>query len=683
MSTCPKCATSYPANVRFCTRDGAVLEDEAPAEAQHLGKVIAGKYRLDAYLSRGGMGSVYRATHLMLEKQVALKVIKPELVGSSEFVRRFQREARAATSLNHPNIVGVYDLGQADDGTLYIAMEFIDGPSLKDAIRNGGPMEPARIGRLMQQILSALGLAHRHHIVHRDLKPQNIMLATNRDGNEIAKLVDFGIAKTFDDRTQLTATGFAIGTPQYMAPEQASGTEVDGRSDLYSLGIILYEMLVAEVPFNDPSTPAILVKHLTEIPLRPSQRRTDLSVHRGLEDVAVRCLEKDPSKRFQTAEEVSEAVAAVTADSSAVAGASALPMGGALASMASTRTATPVVPAVGSAAAAAVPAPVVAIPPTPAPPAPDAVPPVLAVSPAPAAPTPPAPVMKTGRNSLALGVGALAIVALAGTGFAVQQFVGKSNSSQQQVSTLAADPTPPAKAPASTSPTANAVATDPAATTGASTQPTGTTAAEPPRDIATKQPAEPPRSVPTSASQIGTEATRRVVPQAALARRERPPSTVESPRASPTTMPAPAAPAATSAPVPRLAENPSVLLRCDGALEVCGAVRDAFSSALERERMSLTSSAPRADVYIVIAATAVDGQIQQQFGTTFVVRNYSITVELEAPRMESAPTAPASRNFSADLRVGRERINENARLVASDTVQRIREFWTRQRSAGL
>ena len=273
-----------------------MLEADAPAESNQIGKVLAGKYRLDAYLSRGGMGSVYRATHLMLEKPVALKVIKPELVGSSEFARRFQREARAATSLNHPNIVAVYDLGQAEDGTLYIAMELVDGPSLKDAIQKGGPMDPIRIVRLVRQVLGALALAHRHHIVHRDLKPQNIMLASDRDGNEIAKLVDFGIAKTFDDRTQLTSTGFAIGTPQYMAPEQASGSDVDGRSDLYSLGIILYEMLVAEVPFNDPSTPAILVKHLTEAPVRPSLRRTDIQVHRGLEDIAVRCLEEGSSQ---------------------------------------------------------------------------------------------------------------------------------------------------------------------------------------------------------------------------------------------------------------------------------------------------------------------------------------------------------------------------------------------------
>jgi serine/threonine-protein kinase len=162
MSTCSKCGTKYPDTVRFCTRDGTVLEHDTPSEESQIGKVLAGKYRLDAHLSRGGMGSVYRATHLMLEKPVALKVIKPELVGSSEFARRFQREARAATSLNHPNIVAVYDLGQAEDGTLYIAMELVDGPSLKDAIQKGGPMDPIRIVRLMRQVLSALALAHRH-----------------------------------------------------------------------------------------------------------------------------------------------------------------------------------------------------------------------------------------------------------------------------------------------------------------------------------------------------------------------------------------------------------------------------------------------------------------------------------------------------------------------------------------
>jgi serine/threonine-protein kinase len=687
MSTCSKCGTKYPDTVRFCTRDGTVLEHDAPPEESQIGKVLAGKYRLDAHLSRGGMGSVYRATHLMLEKPVALKVIKPELVGSSEFARRFQREARAATSLNHPNIVAVYDLGQAEDGTLYIAMELVDGPSLKDAIQRGGPMDPIRIVRLMRQVLSALALAHRHYIVHRDLKPQNIMLAVDRDGNEIAKLVDFGIAKTFDDRTQLTSTGFAIGTPQYMAPEQASGSDVDGRSDLYSLGIILYEMLVAEVPFNDPSTPAILVKHLTEAPVRPSLRRKDVAVHRGLEDIAVRCLEKDPSNRYQSAEEMAQAMAAaVSLDGSAasVSEAATLPMGAPhLTTMGSTHTAARAV-AAPAATPAGPPSPPPAVAAAAAPPATPAAkaeaPPAAAPAPLAAIPAqPPAAVVKSGRNSLALGIGALAIVALAGMGFALHQFVGGASSETQSMlpppsagPAAAAEPQHPPAAPA------NTPSSDPAA-------PAGTAAAQPPAappsdsKPADPQPAESKRaeSKPVDTAAVRRDATRQAQAAADAAR------AAVSPGGERPSGPPPIPPAAPVAPpAPQLAENPTVLLRCDGAAEVCAAIRDAFASALQRDKMAVTTSAPRADVYIVVNAAALDGAVQEQFGTTFVVRNYTIGVDLEAPRFDEGPAAPQGRTFSADLRVGKERVNENARLVAIDTVAKIREFWTRRRSQG-
>jgi serine/threonine-protein kinase len=311
MATCPKCGTTYGPNVRICAQDGTVLSAE-PAQDAHVGQVLDGKYRLDTFLSHGGMGSVYRATHVMLDKTVAVKLIKPELVTSPDVVRRFQREARAASNLNHPNIVGVYDLGQAEDGTLYIAMEYINGPSLKDVIKTTGPMAPARIVRILRQVASALALAHKHSIIHRDLKPHNIMLARSTDGQEVAKLLDFGIAKTFDDAaTQLTVTGFALGTPQYMAPEQAAGSEVDGRTDLYSMGVILYEMLIGEVPFSDPSAPAILVKQMTEAPMPPSQRRPGVAVSPALEAIALRCLEKEPAKRFDSAEVFSDALGRV------------------------------------------------------------------------------------------------------------------------------------------------------------------------------------------------------------------------------------------------------------------------------------------------------------------------------------------------------------------------------------
>jgi eukaryotic-like serine/threonine-protein kinase len=310
MSTCPQCGASYPPPVAICAVDGMVLVSEEPARDPIVGSVVAGKYRIDGEIGRGGMGAVYRATHVMLNKTVAVKTIKPDLVDSTETVQRFQREARAATSLEHPNIVAVYDLGQAEDGALYIAMEFVNGLNLKDAIRGSGPMPPERIAPLLTQVASALARAHRNHIVHRDLKPQNLMIAIDANGQEQVKLLDFGIAKSLEEgtTTQLTAAGFSLGTPHYMAPEQALGEEVDGRADIYALGVILYEMLVGDVPFNAASAPAVLIMHLNDAPQPPSRRRPDLAIPPALEAIALRCLEKDPAQRFQTAEEFSAAL---------------------------------------------------------------------------------------------------------------------------------------------------------------------------------------------------------------------------------------------------------------------------------------------------------------------------------------------------------------------------------------
>jgi eukaryotic-like serine/threonine-protein kinase len=308
MPICSTCGTRYGSTVRICIRDGTPLV-AGRTDDPNLGKLLDGKYRIDAFISGGGMGSVYRATHVMLGKAVAVKVIRSELVTSDDVVRRFQREARAAAALDHPNIVTVHDLGQAEDGTLYIAMELIDGPSLKEAIRRDGPMPAARAVDILRQVAGALAVAHQNHIIHRDLKSQNLMLASDSSGAVTAKLVDFGIAKTFDEpAVQLTEAGFVLGTPHYMSPEQAAGKVVDHRADIYSLGVILYEMLVGDVPFGDAATTSILVKLMTEVPDPPSRRRTDVDVPPGLEAIAMRCLEKDPGKRFQSASEFAAAL---------------------------------------------------------------------------------------------------------------------------------------------------------------------------------------------------------------------------------------------------------------------------------------------------------------------------------------------------------------------------------------
>ena len=299
--------------MRHCVRiDGQDLRPRRDAAGhgsdgqQYVGTLLDGKYRIESFISAGGMGSVYRAVHVMLDKTVAVKVIKNELVTSDEIVARFQREARAASNLEHPNIVTVYDLGQTAEGTLYIAMEFIDGPSLKEMIRKNGPLAPREAIDILRQVASALSAAHRKQVVHRDLKSDNLMLETDGD-RKVVKLVDFGIAKTFDDSTQLTAAGYMLGTPHYMSPEQAAGKSVDHRADLYSLGVILYEMLTGELPFGDHALTSLLVKLATETPSPPSSRRPE-HVPPALDAVAMRCLEKDPERRFQSADEFTAAL---------------------------------------------------------------------------------------------------------------------------------------------------------------------------------------------------------------------------------------------------------------------------------------------------------------------------------------------------------------------------------------
>ncbi|MGQ0591934.1 MAG: protein kinase domain-containing protein [Gammaproteobacteria bacterium] len=295
---------------RLCPHDGSVLEDKLPPEERLVGQTLAGKYKIESFLSQGGMGAVYRATHVMLGKPVALKLIRPEIVTSPEVVRRFQREARAASLLSHPNIVTIHDLGQVEDGTLYLAMELCAGVSLKDLIVAEGPLGPRRAARLCRAIAGALALAHKHRIVHRDLKPHNVMIDRDAEGRESPKLLDFGIAKAVEtDGSTLTSTGMVLGTPRYLSPEQAKGLSVDGRSDLYSLGIIFYEMLVGRVPFDDPSVPSLLVKHMAETPRPPSALRPDIpSV---IESIVLRLLEKDPARRFQSAEDLSAALSAL------------------------------------------------------------------------------------------------------------------------------------------------------------------------------------------------------------------------------------------------------------------------------------------------------------------------------------------------------------------------------------
>jgi len=254
-----------------------------------------GRYRIERKLGAGGMADVYLAEDQELGRRVAIKILNSRHGNDDQFIERFRREAKNAAALNHPNIVSIYDRGEAED-TYYIAMEFLDGRTLKELIvgRGAAPINVAI--EYARQILSALRFAHRHGIVHRDIKPHNVLV----DGEGRVKVTDFGIARA--GTSQMTETGSIVGTAQYLSPEQAKGGEVDPRSDLYSLGVVLYELLTGKTPFDGETPVEIAMKHLSTTPQPPSKLRPD--VPRELDMVVMRALAKSPDERYQSADEM-------------------------------------------------------------------------------------------------------------------------------------------------------------------------------------------------------------------------------------------------------------------------------------------------------------------------------------------------------------------------------------------
>ena len=254
-----------------------------------------GRYRIVRKLGTGGMAAVYLAEDQELGRRVAIKILDDRHASDEQFVERFRREAKNAAGLSHPNIVSIYDRGEAE-GTYYIAMEYLDGRTLKELLVRFGP-PPIRIAvGYTRQILAGLAFAHRHGLVHRDVKPHNVLV----DSGGHVKVTDFGIARS--GTSQMTEAGSIIGTAQYLSPEQARGARVDQRSDLYSVGVLLYELLTGSVPFTGDTPVEIAMKHLSEVPQPPSKKRPE--VPRGLDLVVVRALAKDPDERYQTADEM-------------------------------------------------------------------------------------------------------------------------------------------------------------------------------------------------------------------------------------------------------------------------------------------------------------------------------------------------------------------------------------------
>ena len=306
MKKCPKCGVEYSDATTLCPNDGVALETTNDGL---LGTVLAGKYRIDKRLNEGGMGSVYQGTHILMDKTVAIKVLRPSLAADEKIVARFSREARAASRISHPNALSVTDFGEDDNGTVFLVMEFLSGRTLKQVIRDEGPLALTRIVDITRQVGDALAAAHAQGVVHRDLKSDNIMLLDTTSVGDYAKVLDFGIAKINEPDGEfdggLTAPNLVIGTPQYMSPEQCSqDSEIDSRSDIYSLGVILFEMLVGHVPFGGESATIVMMKHLQEPVPSVLQERPDVPPPVGR--VVARAMAKVPDNRYQNVAELIE-----------------------------------------------------------------------------------------------------------------------------------------------------------------------------------------------------------------------------------------------------------------------------------------------------------------------------------------------------------------------------------------
>jgi serine/threonine-protein kinase len=287
---------------------------------EDLPRLLGGRYRLEAVLGHGGMGVVYRGVDLMMKRPIAVKLIRAidgiEL--DDEVAGRFLREAKNTARVQHPHIVQVFDLGRTDEGALYLVMELLSGESLSELMRREGAMSPGLTVHIARQICEALQVAHDANVIHRDLKPANVMLLSRAGDDTFVKVLDFGVAKSYspDQQTQLTSIGMLVGTVDYMAPEQIMSKAVDGRADVYSLGIVLYKMLSGKAPFRDTGVPALIHAHLNTLP-KPLIEVAP-GVPNELDRVVLRCLAKNPERRFESMAELSRAlVGAVPSDSAA------------------------------------------------------------------------------------------------------------------------------------------------------------------------------------------------------------------------------------------------------------------------------------------------------------------------------------------------------------------------------
>jgi serine/threonine-protein kinase len=282
-----------------------------------IGKEVLGQFRILEVIGRGGMGEVYKAEQPAMDRLVAIKILHEKLASRADLVSRFRREARAMSRLSHPNTVRVFLYGQLEHtGQLYIAMEYLEGLDLARVTRRDGPMDHVRACKIMTQVLGALEEAHTNGIVHRDLKPENILLTTQGGIEDFPKVLDFGLAKIKEQNPRpgsmiLTREGMVFGTPEFMSPEQARGETLDGRSDIYSLGVIFFELLTARLPFPRCKPMEYIAHHINTTPFHVSEVRPELGLPRSLDAILGRALEKKRENRYQTAREFAEAIQSV------------------------------------------------------------------------------------------------------------------------------------------------------------------------------------------------------------------------------------------------------------------------------------------------------------------------------------------------------------------------------------
>jgi serine/threonine-protein kinase len=283
---------------------------QAPPAPSLVGTVLDGRYRIVKLSGEGGMGEVYAAEHVHIEKRFAIKLLKQEIVSNAEAVTRFRQEARSSSSIGHRNIIAIEDFGQLNDGRIYMCMELLNGAALNDMIQQ--PMAADRLLNILIQTGHGLAAAHAKGIVHRDMKPENIFVTIDAQGQDVPKILDFGIAKVSgnDGQNHLTRTGTIFGTPFYMAPEQALGNPVDPRTDIYAMGVIMYECFAGSLPFQGESFMGILTQHITTPPEPVAQRagKAGRSLPMGVAEIITKCMEKDPNARYQTMDDLVNAL---------------------------------------------------------------------------------------------------------------------------------------------------------------------------------------------------------------------------------------------------------------------------------------------------------------------------------------------------------------------------------------